>query len=462
MSDPSRRTLYRVSLTTLTSFLVACTTLITSPPRPLAAAAGSSMASAGAPPPPIPPPAPAPVILDAPNPARAELGVLARYPRFREVIQVGDTVVLSDEMKTVKILDEDLLHGRDVEVGTGCHEPLVFGDRMVCGNGYGKPAITVRIPSGEVEPYPYQKFDEAIHVGGAVVLRGCKGAGRLSQLTINVLERDGMHGHETTVDAPCNAIHGLVGDALFFGAYTPDAPQWLMHVPSGVIEPYVSGRYEATQKSRPQETVIAGHRYRIARAPDGLAAFDAATDRPLWHALWGTVSLPIPSEGALVVRTEDAVVELDPATGSVLWEYGTDWVQNSGLFTSFAEATPLPGDVVAVVQSEGDFFGVVLYRRGAPTLPAWSGTISGTIVVSGNLSARPRKKQAVMAGSARTMTDAHGHYELSLTSRGRVNMMTDVVSGAGTTAETKTLDVVPGHGPYKVDLRIEYFHQACL
>jgi len=438
------------------------TTATTEPVAPVASVPSHVPAPAPAAPPPPPP------ILTTPNPARAELGVLARYPGFSTVRQIGESLVFGDGGPRFKVMDKDLLHGRDIVAGKTCNDQHVFGDRVLCAKS--NPPVTVRIPSGEVEPYPFDDIVEVVHVGDAVALRRCPVASGHNAMLITILERDGLHGRDVQTSEPCNALHGVVGDALFYGAYTDSAPQWLMHVPSGVVEPYVrpaspagDGRYH-----RPiEETVIGGARYTPFYANpdadgglrDGLAAYDVASGKLLWRSLWGDVSAPVASEGTLVVSLRAALVELDPATGAVLWERGA--AEGNGWSGS---VTRLPGEVIAIYygNTQTTPSELVLYKRGYPSPPAWTGKIHGTIRISGDAKhAGSPGMLTVSAGSARTKPDAQGHYELNVSSRGWVTVKTDDDGGAGRTVETKTFELQPGHGPYEVDLHLSYFEQAC-
>jgi len=460
----------------LATLAFACTTPSSPLPRdqgtPTAASTASaipSAASATAPAASIPPPP----ILTIPNSSRAELGLLVRYPGYTTAIEVAGRVVIGGLGNTVKILDEDLLHGRDIDLGTPCNDPHVLGDRLLCAKG--SPAVILHMPGGEVEPYPFHDIWEVVHVGPEVVLRRCPTVEKKTTMLITILSRDWLHGRDVPTEEVCGALHGLVGDALYYGGYTAKAPQWLMHLPSGVIEPYVHAPDEPPHmptQPPPPPTVIGQTRYQRGHieigAYDGLDAFDVANGRVRWHALWGEPGLPVPSEGAIVVRSETSLVELDPATGNVLWEQGIAGITGDEAFHTATDITAVSGggNGGALAIHQGDpsskVVDLAFYKRGAPALPMWAGNIRGRIILGGDKKfASQVEGQTVTAGSAHTTTDKQGRYVLDVASSGWVTVRLAAAVSPGMTAEAKMFQVVPGHGPYEVNLHLSYFDQAC-
>jgi len=424
--------------------------------------------------------------LDAPNPARAELGLLARYADYTRILSVAGSAVLigcnPSNSLMLKILDADLLHGKDIAPGGGCMVPVVLGDVLVFGsNAYGAsppPAIAVHVPSGLVEPFVH--FNMVLKVEDHLVLAGCDATTK--KQTFRILEPDIVHGLDVATSATCSASFGRLGDTILFGT-EPKArrfPVFALHVPSGTLEPHleVDGgpKFEpAGRDFAKRETVLGKMRYRNVAGGDGAGdafdggdhgvfAFDRESDRPLWHALWGAASLPLPSEGALVVRMANTLAELDPATGNVLWERGVPGGWGDGV-TEIAPLESGGADAFGVVEVTGltdPRRAVVIFKRGAAPDAAWTGKIYGTVSNIGKGgNGRPYAKLTVMAGSKKTKTDAHGKYEIALTASGIVTVDTEIQLGAGSSPDPHALEVAAGHGDYKVDLKVGYFDQAC-
>jgi hypothetical protein len=467
-----------LTMTTFGALPFACTRAVEAPPPQPPA----PMVSSSPPPPVVPavpsvattaPPSPPPLVL---NPDRAELGPWARYPGFTEVLHAAGRIVLRRPGPTLKILDPDLLHGRDVTVSPWCEDAAIVGDEILCGWQYAAAqAVVVHIPGGEVEPFPYRDVVQVIHVGGETVLERCTAPGTSGRLLVTILGSDAVHGRDVTTEVACNSVRGIVGDALYLGGYAKGDPQRLLHVPSGAIEPYVpaDGGAEPLPAVPPlsDETVIGAVRYRrVSRTDgsgspynsnrDGLTAFDAETSRPLWHALWDYTSLPIASEGALVVRTDDALVELDPATGRVVWERGMQTAGSDMIYAPLSYEAAVGTDAIAVIEPSTPKGGWVLaiYKRGAPSIPPWTGKIFGVVTARGSVGGRragPVEGVYVLAGAERAKTDASGKYELTLTSRGSVRVRTEEHPRGRITPQTKLIALEPGHGPYRVDLLID-------
>jgi len=386
--------------------VAACATPVVSVPTfvaPAAPLAPPASATPSAPPPPVARSRP---VLTAPNPSRGELGVLARYPGFRHVDAVAGTLVLWDcddaHHFMLRILDADLLHGRDVATGQGCSSATVVDDLLVVGStaAAGARGVAVHIPSGVVEPY---------------------------------FPTDGGQRHEP--DATRKSGRLVIGKTVYRSPLRMDE-----------------------QLEEILDTADYG-------MPDGVAAFDAETKHRTWHALRGVTSAPAASEGTLVVRMPDSLAELDPRTGEVLWEHGAPG--NAPDLVSFSVNG---ADGFAILECEKtpscewrapQELGLVLYARGAPADPPWTGKVFGTVTDIGKGHGRPYKNLRVMAGTQQTKTDAHGKYELTLTTRGTITVDTEVGLGAGSSPDTEMVLVTPGHGDYKIDLRVGYFNQAC-
>jgi len=329
-----------------------------------------------------------------------------------------------------------------------------------------KAAVAVHLPGGTVEPYAFTNISEVVHLGHDVVLERCPDKGG-RKLTLTILEHDLTHGRDVETGKPCMSVQGIVGDAFVVGE--KKSPQVVVHVPSGKVEPYAAGdggaKLTPTRAPEPKDVVVAKTRFRFdsgSYGDAGIVAFDAKTNRQLWRALWDEASFPIASRGSLIVKTKTTLVELDPSTGHTLWERGSP----GGGTTLVPLSTDAAGSVEAfgVVESPepGTTFEVLIFQRGAPPEAPWTGKLTGTVVDQGSAdSSKPRPDTGVFAGSVRTTTDAHGKYELTLASRGTVTVQTDVAPGGGTAPETKQLPLVAGHGPYKVDLKIVEYDQAC-
>jgi len=424
-------------------------------------------------------------LLTTPNPARAELGVLVRYPDFDRVVPVADRTVLLGcdpaHHLRLRVLDKDLVHGRDVQPDYGCASPTVLGDLIVFGAAGlgGTRAIAVRIPSGEVEPFV--PFSQVLHVAGETVLARCDPMPRGRKLTLRILDRDLVHGRDFDTQKECTPMF-VLGDAVLYGS-EGHHPEYAFHVPSGTLEPYVPAATGPTPvlvqtPPDPDDVVLGRTRYGHRSEQDvpagdagddrdypgligGIAAFDAQTKRPLWHALWGWTTLPVPSEGALLVRMTNTLVELDPATGHVLWERGTPSGQQE-----IVTLAPVNGaDAFALIEAKSSTnaqYEVVIYERGASPEPPWTGKIYGTVTDIGKSGhGRPYKNLGVTVGTHVAMTDAHGKYELTLTTRGTVTVDTEIQLGAGTQVDRKLLELAPERTEYKVDLSVGYFDQAC-
>jgi len=334
-------------------------------------------------------------IRTTPNPSRTELGVLARYPGFTNAAEIAGRVVLwgcdAARHTTLRILDPDLLDGRDIATRTTCVSTTVVGDMLVIGGtALATSAVAVRIPSGAVEPY---------------------------------VAADGGPKLESAVRSePTEAV---LGATVYRGVRSSEDE---------------NGHYDSEDGVN-----------------DGIGAFDGATHRRIWRALWGDGSRPVTSEGTVVVRMVNALVELDPTTGQVLWERG---VPGGGDIVPFT-VDGADGFVITELLPSGHTE-LVLYRRGAAADAAWTGKIYGTVVDIGkNGHGRPYANLLVTAGSQRTKTDAHGKYELMLTTRGTVTVDTEVQLGSGSHPDRKLVEVAAGHGDYEVDLRVGYFDQAC-
>jgi hypothetical protein len=325
-----------------------------------------------------------------------------------------------------------------------------------------------RAPIGLLTRYP--DFYDVFVVAGRAVLFGCSGTSHTAVL--KVLDLDLVHGKDIAIDHRACNEPAVVGDTLVFPsgylAGHGTEPAVAVHIPDGKVDVY-----NGPPAGRPDdgEVVLGDVRYRRARTDqdraDGTYAFDRASNRLLWHALWGETSFPVASEGAIVVRMVETLVELDPANGNVLWERaapGEMWKGETGITKLTAEDGQ---DAFAVIERpyppEPSVPGIVIYNRGAPPSATWTGTIRGTVtnVGEGGKGKAPFKGVLVTAGSKSVKTDRRGKYAIRLTTSGKLLVDTEIQPGAGSTADSKVLDLEAGHGDYTVDLGVAEFQQAC-
>jgi hypothetical protein len=149
----------------------------------------------------------------------------------------------------------------------------------------------------------------------------------------------------------------------------------------------------------------------------------------------------------------------DPATGRVVWEYGT------GLEVRGDEDAARPpllwnmkGEEILVARSRSVHGndGIILFRHGTAPTPVWTGTVRGhakgaSFSLEGN---------RVHAAGRSMLLDAKSAYSLPISARGTLLVGADAC-GAGCDLPTEAVDVEPGHGPYTVDLKVKLFEQGC-
>jgi hypothetical protein len=415
-------------------------------------------------------------VLFAPNPHRAEFGILARHPGFRHVNEVAGRIVLDqcyfgNAQLVLKVLELDGRNGTEISVPVKCDKVLVVGDLLVVwstvknGTHYVHEQRALRIPSGEVIPYPL--FDAQDFIGGEEVLSQCGSDGAR---TLRILDADRLHGRDIATGKSCEwRAYGVLADAIILGVTDDlgvpgDANRGLVavHIPSGRVEPYVKipGRAEPEANPRAEDQVMGITRYRRdkgkdSKTPDpdaiGLSAYDARSADFLWHRN-DVNGMGVPSEGTLVVLGSDSVAEVDPADGHVLWELGAASATAPLVKLSIGGADAVaftdaqPGAPPRTVADE-----VLILARGAPSAPAWTGTSRGSYHGNddqcGHTPDHPLAHRNVWVGAKMVTTDAHGKFSITTTAHGSIT-----VAVHGIPFFSQKLDLDAAKAAYDVDV----------
>jgi hypothetical protein len=147
--------------------------------------------------------------------------------------------------------------------------------------------------------------------------------------------------------------------------------------------------------------------------------------------------------------------DLDARTREVRWSRGLaiDPAANAILLSA-------EGGKVIVVGEAMDHRPprILVFKRGAPPDPVWTGTVHGTI--RGIPKGWRTEPITVTVGDASTKADSHGHYELKVSARGTLHVETDL-GGAGINIESPLIDPAPGHTSYEANLKVTTFRQSC-
>jgi hypothetical protein len=104
---------------------------------------------------------------------------------------------------------------------------------------------------------------------------------------------------------------------------------------------------------------------------------------------------------------------------------------------------------------------VMLFRRGDPPVPLWTGTVRGRVVVGYEAGGVRTESWTVVVGGAETGCDLHGRFEAPLSTRGIITVEPRYDSACSCTTEPHAVELTPGTDVISVDLHAYAFEQAC-
>jgi len=261
------------------------------------------------------------------------------------------------------------------------------------------------------------------------VLVGCK--------KVKLLDRDLEHGREVSLANATSVSHyGCGGDSCLVAA-AAQGDTLIMDRDDGC-----TGTRDAFPLAK--RHLLAVHLPDGAHEPYQVTDAGLNLERPMDRE-----DLPVLQGGVKVVTYGDSLREIDPRNDEVLWERGILGAMKPTLLSVDG------AEVIAVRESVGNRPSqVLLFKRGAPTEPLWTGKVYGTVTEG----RAPVVEAIVKIGEVMRQTDDKGNYEIPFSGRGSYAM--EAATGVPR-SKTTTIELVAGHGPYKVDLTITEFSQAC-